>query len=456
MSVTVKRAVTTLVAAMLLIVITVLVVMTIRPIPLPFLSNYIKNQLDNRFHAYYVDFDNVQTRWRPIKGTLEVHLNSTRALDYGENELATIPKVLAEVRTKSIFNEQLELQNLEFQNPRISFIRTTGGALKFDIGSSDDGSSGRVLETILIYMVTAPATLTVTNELLTNLRIVNFDLTLGDETTGSLLHSPNANITLMPNNKGIGCAYDFKIFARGENLHISGDCLYKTASEEFNLLVNLDEVRPALLTEISPQFSYLTPLEVRLSGEVRLELDKLLTVKKAEFDLTSGKGSLEVTDYFGKNLDINAIHIAGKALNGFSHIELDNVMVQLDEAKAEASGLFLTDNENLDFKLNTFISGTLISSLLPRWFAYLETENLDCISSSTSNIYKQSSLTIDGIYNLKQNQINALGRISCLDQRLADNGINHSVNKILATKIDNMLKFSMDGTIDAPNLTTIQ
>ena len=111
----------------------------------------------------YVDFDNVQTRWRPIKGTLEVHLNSTRALDYGENELATIPKVLAEVRTKSIFNEQLELQNLEFQNPRISFIRTTGGALKFDIGSSDDGSSGRVLETILIYMVTAPATLTVTN-----------------------------------------------------------------------------------------------------------------------------------------------------------------------------------------------------------------------------------------------------------------------------------------------------
>ncbi|MDH3608154.1 MAG: hypothetical protein OEQ24_02780 [Gammaproteobacteria bacterium] len=430
--------------------------MTIRPIPLPFLSNYIKDQLGNRFHAYYVDFDNVQTRWRPTKGTLEVHLNSTRALDYGENVLASIPKVLAEVRTKSIFNEQLELQNLEFQNPRISFIRTTGGALKFDIGSSDDGSSGRVLETILIYMVTAPTTLTVTNELLTNLRIVNFDLTLSDETTGSLLHAPNANITLMPNNEGIGCAYDFKIFARGENLHISGDCLYKTASEEFNLLVNLDEVRPALLTEISPQFSYLTPLEVRLSGEVRLELDKLLTVKKAEFDLTSGNGSLEVTEYFGKNLDINAIHIAGKALNGFSHIELDNVIVQLDEAKAETSGLFLTDNGNLDFKLNTYISGTLISSLLPRWFAYLETENLDCLSSSPSNIYKQLSLAIDGIYNLKQNQINALGHISCLDQRLADNEINHSTNTDLATKINNIQKFSMDGAIDAPNLTTIQ
>ncbi len=456
MGVTVKRAVTTLVAAMLLILVMALIVLTIRPIPLPFVSDYIKNQLDNRFHAYYIDFDNAQTRWRPIKGTLEVHLNSARALDYGENILASIPTVLAEVSIKSIFNERLVLQNLEFQNPRISFIRTTGGALKFDIGSSDDGSSGRVLETILIYMVTAPTILTTTNESPTDLRIVSSDLTIGDEITGSLLHAPNANISLMPNIEGIGCAYDFKIFARGEYLHISGDCLYKTASEEFNLLINLDEARPALLTEISPQFSYLTPLEVRLSGEVRLELDKFLTVKQAEFDLTSENGSLEVTDYYGKNLDINALHIAGKALNNFSHIEFDNVMVQLDEAKAEASGLFLVDSENLDFKLNTFISGTLISSLLPRWFAYLENENLDCLSLSPSNIYKQSSLTIDGIFNLRHNQINALGHISCLDQRLADNDIDYSENTNLATKIDNIQKFSMDGTIDAPNLTTVQ
>ena len=444
MSVTVKRAVTTLIAAMLLIVITILIAMAIRPIPMPFLSNYIENQLDSRFHAYYIDFDEVQTRWRPIKGTIEIHLNSVRALDYGDNVLAIVPKALAEVNAYTIFNKHAALQYLELQSPKISFIHSTGGALKFDMGNSNDGSSGRVLETILIHMVTAPTTHTTKNESLTDLRIVNSDLILGDEVTGSLLHAPNANITLTPNNEGIECAYDFKIFARGEYLHISGECLYKTASEELNLLVNLDKVRPALLTEISPQFSYLTPLEVRLSGEVRLELDKLLKVKQAEFDLTSENGSLELTEYFGKNLDINALHLVGKALNNFTHIELDNVMVQLDEAKAEANGLFLTDKDNLDFKLNTSISGTLISSLLPRWFAYLETENMNCLSSTSSNIYKESSLNIDGTYNLKENQINASGHITCLDKRLAGNEINY------------MQRFSMDGSIDAPNLTTTQ
>ncbi|QMU60464.1 MAG: hypothetical protein GKR92_01620 [Gammaproteobacteria bacterium] len=441
MSVTVKKAVTTLVAVMLLTLITVLIVMAIRPIPLPFLSSYIKNQLDNRFHAYYVDFDNAQTRWRPIEGTLEFHLSSTRALDYGENLLASVPKVLAEVSIKSIFTQPLIIQNIEIQNPRTSFIRTAGGALKFDMGNTDDGSSGRVLETILISLATNSTASSITEETLTNLRIVNSDLTLSDEITGSLIRIPKANITLMPDTEGIGCEYDFKVFARGEYLHISGNCLYMTASENFNLLVNLDEVRPALLTEISPQFSYLTPLEVRLSGIVELELDKLLNVNKAEFDLVSKKGTLELADYFGKNININALKLIGKALNDFSHVELDTVVVALENAKAEGSALFLTDDENLDFKLTAFLTGSSVTALLPQWFAYLDTEDLDCINNSPSSAYNRSSLALNGIYNIELHQINASGKISCLDQKLADNS---------------MQEFMMDGKVNAPNLTTVQ
>ena len=456
MSVTVKRTVTILVTTMLLSVLTILILIAIRPLPLPFLSSYIRNQLDNRFHAYYVDFDSVQTRWRPISGTLEFHLNSARALDYGDIMLASVPKVLAEVSLDSIFQEQILIKGIEFQNPKISFIRTVGGALKFDIGSTDDGSSGRILETILIYVATVPAIFNSNQESITDLRILDSDLTLGDEKSGSLLHVPNANITLIPNAEGVGCAYDFNVLARSENLHISGECLYKTANEKLNLLVNLDEVRPALLTEISPQFSYLTPLEVRLSGEVKLELDKLLTIKKAEFDLTSGKGTLELIEHFGKNLDVKTLHIVGKILNDFSKIELNSLVLSLEEEKAEANAIFLRNDDTLDIKVNALLSGSSITKLLPRWFAYLENENLDCINSSPSNSYTQSSLTFDGTYDIKQHQINALGRISCLEQKLVDNDTNLSPSTNIETKTDAMQRFRMDGAFESPNLTTIQ
>ena len=131
-----KRAVTTLISVVVLIIITILITTIIRPTHLPFVSNYIRSQLDNRFHAYYVDFDNVRTRWYPAKGVLEFHLNSARALDYGENVLATIPKVLVKVRIKSMFGGTIKLQELELQNPKISLIRTESGAIKSKLTDS--------------------------------------------------------------------------------------------------------------------------------------------------------------------------------------------------------------------------------------------------------------------------------------------------------------------------------
>lgn len=455
MSITVKRTVTALIAVVVLILITILIVITIRPIPLPFLSSYMRNQLDNRFHVYYVDFEHAQTRLRPIKGVLEFHLNSTQAKDYGENILATVPKILFEIGLKSIFHNTLELREIEFQNPKISLIRTDGGALKFDVGNSNDGSSGRILETILIHIATAQSSITQNQESFTGFRIINSDLTLGDEISGSLLHVSNANINLTPNPDGIGCSYDFAVFARGENLLFSGECLYKTADEKIDLLVNLDEVRPALLTEILPQLNYFTPLEVMLSGKVQLELDKFLTIHEAVFDLTSSKGTLEVIEYLGENLDVNAVHIAGKVLNNFSYIELDNLMIDLEETKAEANALFLKTNGNLDIKLNIFFKGRSISTLLPRWFAYLEDENLGCAHNS-SKVYSQSSLTIDGTYDLNKKNINASGRITCLDNILSSNDGEASPGTNLETNTETIQKFRMDGTFESPNLITIQ
>ena len=269
------------------------------------------------------------------------------------------------------------------------------------------------------------------------------------------MHAPNANITLMANSEGVGCNYDFKVLARGENLHISGDCLYRTAVEKFDLVVNLDEVRPALLTEILPQFTYLTPLEMRLSGKVLLELDNLLKVNKAEFDLTSDKGTLEVIDYIGKNLKVNALHIVGKALNNYSHVELDNLIVDLEDNKVEGNALFLKGDNSIDIKFNVFFAGTSISSLLPRWFSYLENENLKCIQSF-SKVYSQASLTVDGSYDLKQHTINALGHITCLDVKLANNNGAPSSSTNLGTDPNSIQSFRMDGTFESPNLTIIQ
>jgi len=456
MSVMLKNAVTFLFSLVLLAIITILIVITIHPISLPYVSNLVKDELDNRFHAYYIDFDTVQTRWRPIKGTIEFHINSARALDYGKNLLAFVPKVLVEISIDSIFRNTVEFREIKFQNPKISFIRTIGGALKFDIGNSNDGSSGRILETILINVAIAPVLYKSESKSQTKLHILNSNVTLGDEVSGSLLHIQNANITLMPNVDGVQCTYDLIILARSENIHISGVCLYNTASENINLIVNLDKIRPALLTEISPYFLHIIPLEVRLSGKVVLELDKLLSVNSAEFDLVSEKGSFEVSEYIGNNLSVNKFKIVGKVFKNFSRIEIDNLMMDLEHTKVEANALFLRNNNNLDIKLKALFTGTSTPLLLPRWFEYLKNENLYCIDPSTLSTYKQSMLAIDGTYNLNQHQISALGHISCLNKKITEDDTKSSSSAYFGARTNAAQKFAMEGTLDSLNLTIIE
>ena len=456
MYITVKKTVSIFLLVILLFIIILFIICSIRPISLPFISHFMKNELDNRFHAYYIDFDQVNTRIHISKGILEFHYHSTKALDYGDNVLASVPKVLIEIPIRSFFNKKFLIKNIELQNPKISFIRTTGGALKFDIGSTDDGSSGRILETILIYVATLPTNFDSENELLTTFKISSSDLTLGDEITGSLLRVPNANISLNPSQEGVTCSYDFNLFARGENLHVSGECLYITNIEQLNLLVNLDEVRPALLTEISPQFSYLTPIEVRLSGEIKLEIDKLSNLDKAEFDLTSEKGTLELIDYYGKNLEVNALNISGRILNNFSHVEIDELKLDLENAEANVHALFSKNEQTIDLKLNAFLSGSQIADLLPRWIVYLDNENINCISKSISNTHELSSFIINGSYHLQQKKINALGKISCLKDNLAVDDVRLFEASYLDANAQSGQKFKMDGPFDSPNLTTIQ
>ncbi len=455
MNVTVKNAVSVLISVVSICFITLLIIMSFRPISIPLVSEFARNQLDNRFHAYYVDFKDVQTRLRPFNGTVEFHFRSAVAKDYGENILAQIPYAIIEIGFKSIFHDPLDVRKVELIQPKISLIQSVGGALKFDIGNSDDGSSGRILETILISIAIAKYNSDSEEESYTKFNIIQSDLTLADEMSGSLLHVPNANINLTPNPNGVKCQYDLIVSARGENLHFTGECLYTTATEKLDLLIQFDNIRPALLTEISPQFNYLTPLEVRLTGNVVLELKNLFTINKAEIDLAGENGTLEIANYYGKNLEIDAIRIKGKSMDNFSRIIMDELIIESKATKVNANAIIEKSDGYADIKLNFLFKGKYISIFLPRWFAHLGNENLTCIDDSSS-AYFQSSLTMDGIYNLNNNQINIVGEIACFDRFLSNNNGKNYVDSILQPNANLTQKFGIDGTFEAPNLTIIQ
>ena len=453
MKVTAKNTVTMITVAVIAALVVILILIATRRISLPFISSYIRDQLESHFQSFNIDFDSLHTQWHPLNGVINFHLGTVRAVDYDNNNLAAAPKMIIEVKANSVLKNIKKINTVVIHNPKISLIRSIGGALKFDIGNTHDDSSRRVLETILLNAHTTSSKTDQDTDSPINFRIVNSDLTLSDEISGSLLRVPNAYIDLIPQNNEVNCNYKFNVFASGEYLNILGNCSYNTDNKHFNLSVNLDEVRPALLTEFFPQFMYFKPLEVQLSGKVQLEFDNLLHVTNAEFDLTSEKGTLEVIETLGKNLEINSLYISGKALNEFSHISLDELKLDLNDNYIIANALFLKDKNILDIKLNAFVKGSSIEDILPRWFAYLETEDLDCLKNNDDS-YRHSSFSIDGTYDLTQQKINALGQFKCHEVLLSSKLKVITVEDYLNSTTKHDLNFRIDGALDAPNLAT--
>jgi hypothetical protein len=449
--VTARKTVTvfTLVISTTLIVMIILV--SIRPISLPLLSSYFKDQFANKFEGYVVEFAAIQAQWRPLEGNIDLHFDSISVNDQSNNSLANVPKALLKINTNSIFNETKDIKTIELHNPNISLIRSSRNKLNFDVGNTNRGASNKVFATLLLFAEDRSQKAGEQHNSSVNLRIINSDLMISDEMSGSLLHASNAYVNVSTNKSEIKCRYEFNIFASGEIIHLNGDCSHNHVNGNSVLTVNVDKVRPALLTEFFPVFAYFSPIEVQLSGILQFEFDELLQVNKATFDLVSENGSLEVIEAIGNNLNINSLHIAGSALNQFSHISLDRLSIALEDNHIEADALFLKNRNILDLKLNVLIQGSSIAELLPRWFAYLKTEQLDCIEEDDDE-YHYSSISIDGTYDLSQNKINALGHFICHEYLLSINSFSSDGN--LSSTVHNDLNFRMDGTLDSPNLST--
>lgn len=451
--VTARKTVTVLTLVISTTFIVVIILVSTQPISLPFLSSYFKDKIDNQLEEYRVDFATVRAQWRPMKGNIDLHFYSVRAIDYKDNNLANAQKLIVEVKANSIFDNVKSIKTIELHNPGISIIRSTNATLMLDIGNTHNGSSNKVIEMALNYAKKLSRKNSQQNESAVNLRIIDSDLMLSDEITGSLVNTSNAYIDFSTDQDGINCIYKFNVFASGEYINIFGDCSYNIADGDFKLAVNLDKVRPSLLTEFFPLFFYFTPLEVQLSGIVQFEFDELLQVKKTTFDLTSNSGTLELIEALGNNLNIKSLHVTGSALKQFSHITLDRLLINLDNNTIEATALFLKNHDILDFKLNALINGSSIADLLPRWFAYLKTEQLDCIEND-NNEYHHSSISIDGTYDLEKNNINALGYFKCHEKLLSIN--THSSDRQLSPVINYDLNFRLDGALDTPNLSAVR
>ncbi len=237
--------------------------LAVDPVSVAFMDPDLRESLGEKLnYAYDVKFDDLELRWSDGHGNMGLALVGVRVADYSAQDIASVPEIVVGLSPAGIIGGDMKPKAITVVAPRIRWIKTAGGAIKFDIGADKPGDSGKILEDFLITLAAAPEPQEGEKKILPEMRIIDAEITIGNEVDNSSLLVSDADILIAPHAKGV--------------------------RSTFELALNFTDLALDGLAALLPGPVPGPIMSEPVSGSIRLDMDKFFAVDAAEFDL-SGK-----------------------------------------------------------------------------------------------------------------------------------------------------------------------
>ena len=266
--------------------------LAVGPISLAFFAPKLTETIGERLYwRYEVKFDDIRLLWSDGHGRLGLELVAVRVADYSSEVIAFVPRIALGLAPSRLIASDFRPEAVTVDGAKIRWIKSAGGAIKFDIGADEPGISGQILEDFLIMMAAAPDP-SEQQEPLPAMRIINTQIMIGDELAGSEIDITDADILIEPHAEGVRSVFTLSIANDAAPARVSAEGLFRTADQHISLEVDIAEM--ALAQFARDEWSALTRMffAAPASGHARFEMDKFFGIEEVTFDLRSASSSL--------------------------------------------------------------------------------------------------------------------------------------------------------------------
>jgi len=261
--------------------------LAVGPVSVAFLGPGLRESLGEKlYYAYDVKFDDLELRWSDGNGNTGLALIGVKVADYSLQDIASVPEIIVGMSPFGMIGGDGALNAITVINPAIRWIKTAGGAIKFDIGADKPGDSGKILEDVLITLASAPDPEDEEDKTLPEMRIVDAEILVGDEVEESSLQISDADILVAPHALGVRSEFDLVIETASQPVRLSAEGLYRTEDQRIELQVNFADLALDGLSAILPGPVPGAIMREPVSGSIQFEMDKFFSIDAAEFDLT--------------------------------------------------------------------------------------------------------------------------------------------------------------------------
>ena len=281
--------------------------LAVGPISVAFLSPDLRESLSEQvYYAYDMKFDDLELRWSDGYGHTGLALVDVRVADYSLRDIATVPEIVVGLSPVAMIGGDVKPKAITVVAPKIRWIKTAGGAIKFDIGADKPGDSGKILEDFLITLASAPDPEEGEEKSLPEMRIQNAKIVIGNEVEKSSILISDADILVVPHAKGVQSVFELTIKTTSHPGHISAEGLYRTKDQRIELALKFKDLALDGLGALLPGPALGPIMSEPVSGTIQLDMDKFFSIDTAAFDLD------------------------GKALSLAGHAQLESSLISLE------------------------------------------------------------------------------------------------------------------------------
>jgi hypothetical protein len=310
------------VGLVLLIAVALTARLAIGPISVAFMGPSLRESIgESLYYAYDVKFDDLELRWNDGHGNFGLALVGVRVADYSAQDIASVPEIIFGLSPGAMIDGDTKPAAITVIGPKIRWIKTAGGAIKFDIGAHKPGESGKILEDFLITMASAQEPDEGSKEALPEMRIVDADILIGNEVNNTTLHISDADIAVAPHAEGVRTTFELVVETESEPVRISAEGLFRTKDQRIELALKFEDLALSGLGALLPGQVPESIMSEPFTGTVQLDMDKFFSIDTAVFSVS------------GDALD----------LTGRAHIDASLVSLEAQGTMAKSSLLALRD-----------------------------------------------------------------------------------------------------------------
>lgn len=335
------------------------------PVSLNFLTPYLEEALKAKDGAFTTHLDDTQLTWAGWDRALDIRLIGVRAVKRDGEVIASVPEMGVELSFRALLHGDIAATSLEVFRPKLRVVRGKDGG--FEMGAEEAGpAAGDIMRRLVGDLIAPPGTDQPIGYL-TSVEVTDADLTLVDEQAGTTWNATDTDIRVSRDADGIKGTVSLDLTLGDSVADLSADIGYQRDARSIDMGLSFSNLSPAALAKKQKLVEGLDGVAVPLGGTVTATVDLDGDVDSLGFDITGGKGKLDLPAFYDKPLPVTALSVKGRLEENLARIVLEEMRAELGGPAVHLKGTIFRTGADLTAQGEAQILDMPVDSLVPYW-----------------------------------------------------------------------------------------